>query len=185
MKRYEYIVSEDGLIFRKSGKGLKEVPKRMHPRGYLTFKMNGKETSYKRFVAEKLLPNPNGCDKVFSKDGNQWNTHPSNLKWVWTRERRCLTPEQALEKTTDKHLIDYYQNGNIKSLQRGINNVLERITKNIDMNLLSDLYIQIHNYSERNLLFELESDIIGTYVGLKKQQHRNKIKTVQFNERIM
>ena len=184
MSRYKYIVSSDGIIFRQCKKGLKEVPKRMGARGYLVFKCNGKTISYKRFVAESLLPNPKGCDKVFSKDGDQWNTHPTNLRWVWTRERRTLTPEQALKLTTYKHLIEFYTTGNKRALQRAINNVLERMYAKMKSEYLGDLYIQIHGYAERNLLFNLKTDIIGTYIGLVRQSKRRKLKTIELNEKI-
>lgn len=183
MSRYDYIVNNEGIIFRKSNKGLKEVPKRMHSKGYLTFKMNGKEVSYKRFVAQKLIPNPNNCDKVFSKNGNQFDTRPENLIWVWTRENKIYTPEQALKLTTDKHLIQYYSNGDRKALDRGINNIFEKIYSNMKSELLGELYLIIYNYAERCLLFDLKNDIIGTYVGLIRQQHRNKLKTTQINEK--
>lgn len=179
--RYEYIVDNNGIIFRKCNKGLKEVPKRLSKRGYLEFKMNGKTVSYKRFVAQKLLPNPNDYDKVFSKNGDQFDTRPENLIWVWTRENRRYTVQQALERTNDKHLIEYYSTGNKRVLERGINNVIEKIHSKLKSELLGELYLIIHNYAERCLLFDLKNDIIGTYVGLIRQQHRVKMKTVSFN----
>jgi hypothetical protein len=182
MPKYEYIVSDDGIIYRKSGKGLKEVPKRLSVRGYLEFKMNGKTVSYKRFVAQKLIPNPNNCDKVFSKNGNQYDTRPENLMWVWTRENKLYTPQQALEKTNDKYLIEYYSKGDKKALQRGINNVLERIYSKDKNNLLSELYLTINDYAERCLLFDLQSDIIRTFIGLQRQQHRKKVKMTQYKD---
>jgi hypothetical protein len=183
MARYNYIVNENGIIYRQSANGLKEVPKRMGARGYLEFKCNGKTISYKRFVADSLLPNPKGCDKVFSKDGDQWNTHPTNLRWVWTRERRTLTPEQALELTTDKHLIEFYTTGDKRALQRAINNVLEKMYAKMKSEYLGDLYIQIHSYIERNLLFNLKTDIIGTYIGLVRQSKRRKLKTIELDNK--
>lgn len=181
MAKYEYIVNEKGIIYRKCNKGLLEVPKRLSKRGYLEFKMNGKTVSYKRFVAQKLLPNPNDYDKVFSKNGDQFDTRPENLIWVWTRENRIYTAQQALERTNDKHLIEYYSTGNKRALERGINNVIEKIYSTLKSELLGELYLTIHNYAERCLLFDLKNDIIGTYVGLIRQQHRVKMKTVSFN----
>jgi hypothetical protein len=182
MKRYEYIVSDKGIIYRKSKDKLQEVPKRLSKRGYLEFKMNGKTTSYKRFVAEKLIPNPNDCDKVFSKNDDQFDTRPENLIWVWTRENRAYTNSQALQRTTDKYLIEYYSTGNKKALERGINNIIEKIYSKMKFEFIGELYLTIHNYAERGLLFDLKNDIIGTYIGLLRQQHRNKLKTVSFNK---
>lgn len=181
MPKYEYIVSSDGVIYRKSSKGLKEVPKRLGTRGVLEFKMNGKTTSYRKFVANALIPNPNNCDKVFSRNGDPFDTRPENLMWVWTRENRKLTAQEALQRTNDSYLLQYYQNGDKKVLQRGINNVIERNFSKIDSELLGELYLIIQDYADRNLLFELQTDIMGTYIGLKKQQHRKKIKTVSLS----
>ena len=89
--------------------------------------MNGKSTNYKRFVAEALIPNPNGCNQVFSKDAIRIIHTLIILQWVWTRHDRVMTPiEAALQRTKDKHLIEYYQTGDKRVLQRGINNVFEK-----------------------------------------------------------
>lgn len=181
MAKYEYIVSSEGIIFRKCKKGLKEVPKRLGTRGVLEFKMNSKSTSYRKFVATALVPNPNGCNKVFSKNGDPFDTRPENLMWVWTRENRIMTPSEALQRTKDKHLIEYYQTGDKRVLQRGINNVFEKMYGKMKSDLMGELYLRIQNYAERNLLFDLKSDIIGTYCGLVKQQYRDKLKTISID----
>lgn len=182
MAKYEYIVNGNGIIFRKCGKGLKEVKKRLGTRGVLEFKMNNKTTSYRKFVATALIPNPNNCDKVFSKNGDPFDTRPENLIWVWTRENKTYTPQQALSKTNDKYLIEYYSTGNKKALERGINNVIEKIYSKTKCEFIGELYLTIYNYAERCLLFDLKNDIIGTYVGLLRQQHRSKLKTIALNE---
>jgi hypothetical protein len=181
MAKYEYIVNTEGIIFRKCKKGLTEVPKRLGTRGVLEFKMNGKTTSYRKYVATILIANPNNCDKVFSKNNDPFDTRPENLIWVWTRENRTYTPQQALEITKDKHLIEYYSTGNKKALERGINNVIEKIYSKLKSELLGELYLIIHDYAERCLLFDLKNDIIGTYVGLLRQQHRHKTKTISLD----
>jgi hypothetical protein len=182
MAKYEYEVSSEGIIFRKCKKGIKEVPKRLGTRGVLEFKMNNKTTSYRKYVATALIPNPNNCNKVFSKNGDPFDTRPENLMWVWTRENRIFTPQQALEKTNDKHLIEYYSTGNKKALERGINNVIEKMYGKFKTELLGELYLIIRNYADRCLLFDLKSDIIGTYIGLVRQQHRRRVKIVSLNE---
>lgn len=184
--KYTYFVSPDGIIFRWcKTKGYKEVQKRLGTRGYLEIKMSNKHYSYKREVAKALVPNPNNCDKVFSKDGDQFNTHPSNLRWVWTRENRTFTPEQAIEKATDRRLIECYLRNDRKALRRYINSHFEKLYANLDTNYIGDLYIQINKYAERNLLFDLKTDIIGTYIGLIKQSKRNKLKTITLNEKVL
>ena len=181
MAKYQYIVNSEGIIFRKCNKGLKEVPKRLGTRGVLEFKMNGKTTSYRKYVATILIPNPQNCDKVFSKNSDPFDTRPENLVWVWTRENRTYTAQQALEKTKDSYLIEYYSTGNKRALDRGISNVIEKIYSKMKSELLGELYLTIHNYAERCLLFDLKSDIIGTYIGLIRQQHRTKLKTISLS----
>ena len=181
--RYDYYVSDEGLIYRKSKHtDFKEVVKRFGTRGVVELKIDGKSKVYKHFVAVALIPNPDNADKVFSKDGDQMNTHPSNLYWKWTRERRNFTAQQALERTKDKYLIEYYTTGDKRVLKRGINNVFEKIYGKIDSEFIGELYITIQNYADRNLLFDLEKDIIGTYIGLKKQQFRKQVKTVSLSK---
>jgi hypothetical protein len=182
-KKYQYIVSPDGIIFRKSKKGgIKEVPKRIGSRGYLVFRCNAKEISYKRFVAQNLIPNPNDCDKVFSNDGDQWNTHPTNLRWVWTREKRILSPFQALQKTKDSCLIDFYKTGDYESLRIGIIKAINNLHGRFKNQMMGELYLKLNNYADRCLLFDLKMDTIGTYIGLVRQEQFYYMKNLQLNE---
>ena len=183
MKRYEYIVDDNGIIYRKSNKGIKEVPKRLGTRGELEFKHNGKTISYKRFVAIALIPNPNECNEVHYVNSDKFDTRPQNLKWVWTRAGRTFTQEQALQIATDPKLIEYYKTGDKRILRRHINNHFE--ANKYSPELLSELYILINNYAERNLLFNLESDISGTYIGLIRQSKRKRIKTTDYKEGLL
>lgn len=181
MSKYEYIVSENGIIFRKCAKGVKEVPKRLSTRGVLEFKMNGKTTSYRKFVATKIIPNPNNCDKVFSKNGDPFDTRPENLKWVWTRENRKLSLDEALLKCTDSRLIEYYKTGDKRYLKREIDRQFEKIYIKLDQNFITELYLTIIAYGERNLLFNLENDFKQTYFGLISQAKRKKIKMIRID----
>lgn len=180
-KKCSHWVSKDGVIYAKYKKGFTEVKKRIGSRGFAVFSMNGKHCNYKRFVAQALIPNPKGCNQVFSKDGDSLNTHPNNLQWVWTRHDRAMAPHEALQRTKDKHLIEYYQTGDKRVLQRGINNVFEKMYGKMKSDLMGELYLIIQNYAERNLLFDLKSDIIGTYCGLIKQKYRDKLKTISID----
>ena len=185
MAKYEYIVSEEGIIFRKCKKGLKEVNKRLGYRGVLEFKMNGKTTSYRKFVATALIPNPDNCDKVFCRDGNPFNTHPSNLYWWWTREGKTFTPEQAISRCKDAKLIDAYKSGNVKNVVRLINNFFEKqcFTKNFD--LMTETYLLLVNYAERNLIFDIKKDFRITFRGLLKMKLIREGKQSQFNEKYL
>lgn len=180
-KKYIYLVSEDGIIYRGCGSGIKEVPKRLNQRGYLELKMDGKHYSYKREVAKALVPNLFDCDKVFSKDGNQFNTHPSNLRWVWTREKRNLTFEEWKKHVKDPKLIEYAKTGDKRHLIKAINKHFESIFTKLDPDLVADLYLKLTEYANRNLIFHLKNDSKQTYFGLKKQRHRKQIKTISYD----
>lgn len=183
MAKYQYVVSPEGIIYRWSKKrGLQEVLKRMGSRGYLVFRKNCKEISYKRFVAETLIPNPNGCNKVFTNDGDQWNTHPDNLRWVWTREKRVMTPQQALARTNDPYLIDFYKNGNRESLSIGLRKAIDNLHGRFKNEMLGELYLKLNEYADRCLLFDLKMDAIGTYIGLVRQEQFYYFKNVQLYE---
>jgi len=176
-----YWAKDNGTIYVQNNLGFREVKKRIGRRGYLECKIGNKTVSYKREIAKAFVPNLNDCNKIFSKNRNQFDTHPSNLMWVWRRDGKHYTTQQALERTNDPYLIEYYQNGNKKSLDRGINNVLEKIYSKQKFELIGELYLTIHNYAERCLLFNLKDDIIITYWGLLKQQHRNKQKLISID----
>jgi hypothetical protein len=181
MNKCEYIVNSEGIIFRKYKTITKEVPKRLGSRGYLEFKMNNKSVSYKRFVAQTLIPNPNNCDKVFSKNGNQFDTRPENLKWVWTRERRTLTEHEAANLCQNETIKQAYLQGDKKKIKRMINSHFDKIYSKLKPEFISDLYIMLNNYADRNLIFDLKSDCQQTYFGLIAQQHRKKVKTLSID----
>lgn len=181
--KYDYYVSDDGIIYRKSGKGFKEVPKRLSVRGVLEFKLNGKTTSYRKFVATALIPNPTGADKVFSISTDPMDSNPKKLYWVWTRERKHLTAQEALQRAIDPVIINYYTTGDKNQVIRKINSIIEQLKGRNKNNLVGELYLLIMDYLERNLLFDLKNDIIGTYVGLCKQQYRKKIKTIKYTQK--
>lgn len=181
--KYDYYVSAEGIIYRKSGKGFKEVPKRLSVRGVLEFKLNGKTTSYRKFVATALIPNPTGADKVFSISTDPMDSNPKKLYWVWTRERKHLTAQEALQMAIDPVVINYYTTGDKSPVIRKINSIIEQLNGRHKKNLVGELYLLIMDYLERNLLFDLKNDIIGTYVGLCKQQYRKKIKTIKYTQK--
>ena len=179
-KIYEYIVSQEGIIYRWSKhSGMVEVPKRRPWNGRsLKFRYKGHSISYSHFVAEQLIPNPNKCNLVIHLDGDYFNTHPSNLRWVWTRHKRVLSKQEALEKTTDKRLIEYYSTGN----EDIIKNAIVKMSDKFNPNFLGDLYLRIMNYASRNLLFDLETDAIVTYYGLIKQHKLDNGRKIEYND---
>lgn len=182
----DYMIDESGVIYRKYKYGLKEVEKRLGTRGYCEFKMNNKTVIYHQVVAKMLIPNTKGCNKVFFNSDDRFDMRPENLRWVWTRENRTYTRDEALSKTNDKYLILYYNSGDRNHLDMGIEyhlrNMYEKCNTSTLNSLMGELMICIYNYAERNLLFDLKSDLIGTYIGLCRQRHRSKLKLVPMKD---
>lgn len=186
--RYSYLLDENGTIYRKSKKGLKEVEKRLGQRGYCELKINGKNQTYHQIVAKYLVPNPNNGNKVFFNSSNVFDMRPQNLRWVWTREYQRLTPQEAIKRTKCRNLIAYYQTGNRRIIDSLIPDVLRKIYSIFDRNkvdeMLGELFELFYNYLDRCLIFNIENDLIQTLRGLLKQEIRDKVKTIQINERI-
>lgn len=179
-KIYKYIVSTEGIVYRWSKhSGLKEVPKRMASNGRgLVLRVGGNPISYSNFVAKALIPNPDNCNLVIHVDGDYFNTHPSNLRWVWTRHKRILSKNEAIEKTTDKQLIEFYNTGNEEIIKR-------EIAKNCNKfkpELVGELYLRLMNYASRNLLFNLETDAMVTYKGLIRQEKLDSSRNVEYKD---
>lgn len=178
-----YWLNKEGVIYVQYKCGFREVEKRIGSRGYIEFKIGRKSVNYKRTVAEKLVPNNCNGNFVFSKDGDIFNTHPDNLRWVWTRNNQYYSFDQALSKATDSKLIEAYKSGDKRQIIRLLNSHFEKIYTKCDPNLIGDLYLKLTEYAERNLLFNIKQDSQQTYFGLKKQQNRRKLKTIQLNEK--
>ena len=187
--RYSYWIADNGTIYRKSGKGLKEVKKRLGQRGYCEFKMNGKTVLYHQIVAQHLVPNPKNGNMVFFNSYDMFDLRPQNLRWVWKRQGLRYTPAQALQKTKDQILIQYYETGNISLINRKIPELITALIAKFGKerveSFVGNLYLLIYDYAERCLLFDLKKDIQQTYLGLIKQEKRVKVKTVQLNERFI
>jgi len=177
----KYWCCNTGIIYVQTKQGFREVTKILNTRGYVEFKMHGKSYNYKREVAKAFVPNNCNGNFVVSLNGNTHDMRPCNLKWIWTRHNKAYTPSEALSKCNDHYLIQYYTSGDTKALNRGINNVIESMYSNMQPDLLGELYLIIHSYAQRNLLFDLKKDIIGTYIGLVRQQNRVKNKTISLN----
>lgn len=179
-KIYKYTVSPEGIVYRWSKhSGLKEVPKRMASNGRgLVLRVGGNPISYSNFVAKALIPNPDNCNLVIHIDGDYFNTHPSNLRWVWTRYKRTLSKNEAIAKATDKNIIEFYKTGN----DQIIKNAIEKIYNKFKPELVGELYLRLMNYASRNLLFNLETDAIITYIGLIRQEKLNSCRNVEYKD---
>jgi len=181
--RYSYLIDENGTIYRKSGKGIKPIKKRLGQRGFCEFKMNGKTVMYHQIVAKYLVPNPNEGNLVFFNSYDKFDLRPQNLRWVWKRQGLTYTPEQALLKAKDKELIDYYKTRNKRGFDKKFIEVCKKLNV-INNELIGDLYLTVNNYIERCLIFDIEKDVRQTFFGLKKQQKRIKQITFQLNEKL-
>lgn len=173
--RYSYLLDNDGEIYRKSGKGVKPIKKRLGQRGFCEFKLQNKTVMWHQIVAKYLVPNTHGGNLVFFNSYDKFDIRPQNLRWVWKRQGLTYTPEQALAKAKDKELIEFYKIGS----RRGFNKKFIEACKKLDVmndDLLGDLYLTVNNYAERCLIFDIEKDVRQTYFGLKKQAKRKKNK---------
>lgn len=182
--RYSYWIADNGTIYRKSGKGFKEIPKRLGQRGYCEFKMDNKTVLYHHIVAKHLVPNPKNGNMVFFNSYDVFDLRPQNLRWVWKRQGLTYTPEQALAKAKDKELIELYKTGSKRGFDRRFIEVAKKINA-INHDLIGDLYLTIQNYAERCLIFDIERDVKQTFFGLIVQGKRVKLRTVQLNEKII
>lgn len=180
--RYSYCIDDSGVIYRKCGKGLKVVKKRLGQRGYCEFKMFNKTVLYHQIVAKYLVANPNNGNMVFFNSYDVFDCSPKNLRWVWKRQGLTYTPEQALLRAKDTELIELYKTGSKSGFNKRFIEVAKKINA-INHDLIGDLYLTIQNYADRCLIFDIEKDVKQTFFGLIKQNKRNKQKTVQFNEK--
>lgn len=188
-RKCDYVISTEGVIYRRYQYGLKQVEKRLGQRGFCEFKMDGKTVQYHQVVAKTLVPNPEGAKVVFFNSHDKFDLRPQNLRWVWTRYNQRFTPQQAIKKATDRDLIAYYKSGNRAVLDSRMIQIIDnmhRIFKKSELNgLLGELYLVINAYAERCLLFNLEADVMQTYKGLRKQQQRRKIQSLEINEKLL
>ena len=81
----EYMVSEDGEVFRIQENGLKKLKSVRNTNGYyrVTLSKNNQKrhVHVHRIVATAFIPNPDGFPCVNHKDENKGNNSASNLEW--------------------------------------------------------------------------------------------------------
>jgi hypothetical protein len=90
IKGYEnYQISIDGLIKnKKTNKVLKARGNNNQYPHVLLYGNSKRDVQIGRLVAETFISNPNSLPEVNHEDGNKWNNHISNLKWV-TKSENC------------------------------------------------------------------------------------------------
>ncbi len=179
--RYNYLIDETGTIYRQCKKGIKEVEKRIGQRGYCEFKMGNKTVLYHQIVAKYLVPNPKNGNMVFFRSKDYLDIRPENLRWVWSRQGQTLTPNQAIQRSTDRDLIAYYRTGNKEVLT----SVLQRETAKINKQYAGSVYLMAYNYAERGLLFDIQKDVRYLLYAQMKYVNKKRLHTVQINERYL
>ena len=81
-----YLVSRDGQVISTVCVEPKLLSQWYTVDGYLRTKVNNRNKSIHRLVAETYLPNDNNALQVNHKDGNKENNHVDNLEWVTQSE---------------------------------------------------------------------------------------------------
>lgn len=182
-----YYMDSEGSIFKKMKCGVKTIEKRLGSRGFCELKIAGKTYTWHLLVAKYLIPNPNNCNMVFFNSSDRLDVRPQNLRWVWTRYKQKFTPKQALEKTDDKILIQYYNSMDRsiidKALSDKLNYMIIRYNPEYVRMVMSNLYLTIIDYADRCLLFDFDKDVRRTYFALLTQERRNRINYTQINEK--
>ena len=185
-EKFTYFLRKDGEIFKQCKSGVKQIEKRFGSRGFVELKIGGNTYLWHHIVAKHLVPNNCNGNMVFFKNPeNKMDIRPENLRWVWTRYNRNFTPEQALERTTDPMMIEYYNTMDKRVLDRNMMQVLSEMKRRCRPErlntVLGEMYIRLYNYADRCLLFDLRKDMILTYVGLWRQEHRTKLKLTKLS----
>ena len=85
-----YHISNVGKIYSRVNGYWRELTPCINREGYLRIKLNGKQYSIHRLVAEAYIPNPNNLPIVMQLDDNPVNNIVSNLKWGTPKENRYL-----------------------------------------------------------------------------------------------
>lgn len=95
-----YEVSDDGRVRRAQklltlpeGGELNLAEQQLRPylnQGYLFVNFSGRSFAIHRLVAEHFVENPNHYRNVCHVDGDHFNNHKDNLKWISDKERMDL-----------------------------------------------------------------------------------------------
>lgn len=159
-EEYGYLVTDDGKVFRKDGKGfLKPIVDRY---GYVVYGLSmGKKYAMKMvkahtLVGELFLERPTPEHQIDHKDGNKLNNHVSNLEWVTRQEnlvRRCklgLTAKGEDSKSTYTNaqihevcrmLQDGYRNNDIAKACNVTRDIVSQVRLKITWLHISDNYV--------------------------------------------
>ena len=81
-----YHISNVGKIYSRVKGYWRELTPCINREGYLRIKLNGKQYSIHRLVAEAYIPNPENKPCVCHKDNNKLNNSVDNLYWGTQKE---------------------------------------------------------------------------------------------------
>jgi hypothetical protein len=104
----DYVICEDGNVFRLTAKGHKEVRGTPRTTGYLSVTIavaKGKRKDFliHRLVAEYFIPNPENLPVTNHKDGNKGNNCVNNLEWTTYKENTRHAFETGLMGKGNEH----------------------------------------------------------------------------------
>ena len=112
-----YHISNVGKIYSRVKGYWRELTPCINREGYLRIKLNGKQYSIHRLVAEAYIPNPENKPCVCHKDNNPLNNRVSNLYWGTPRDntQQCIRdgrfPFRKKKKVDENKLIYQYNIG--------------------------------------------------------------------------
>lgn len=155
--------------------------------GWIGIKINQKEYYCHRLIGKYIL---GIADDIFItfKNGDKTDIRPDNLQGKFTRHYKKYTVEQALKKVKCETTRRYYENkskGILNSEFEKQMKVLAKAYGNEKTNeVISETYILINDYADRNLLFDIQKDTAFTFRALLRQKDREirKSKMKPFSE---
>lgn len=133
----EYTVFEDGRVFSKNDK---EIKQRANQDGYATFtagkKGNRKSVKTHRIVGALFIPNPNEFEELDHLDCDRMNPSATNLEWVTHQEniRRAYARGSHIGRAVGEN------NPRASLNERIVRNLRSQYDSGISIGRLSSMY---------------------------------------------
>lgn len=108
-----YHIFNVGKIYSRVKGYWRELTHCINREGYLRIKLNGKQYSIHRLVAEAYIPNPENKPCVCHKDNNKLNNSVDNLYWGTQKENleQMIKDGRSLKGRRNPMWKNYYNSG--------------------------------------------------------------------------